>query len=564
MSIADKILGPGEVHSLVPRARVSACTGLPWRPSPVGVAILAISLLGVGLRLWQFTRSGSLTGIVEYDDGPYVGSTILLTHGILPYRDYIFVQPPGIMVILAPVAFLARFGWITTASVMGAGRVLTALASGAGVAVLGLLIRHRGVAAVTIGCGLLAVYTGSIQAAHTVLLEPWLALLCLLGAVTVFDGDRFAGNRRLLWGGVIFGFAGAVEVWAILPVLILAALCIRQLRRAGRFVAGVAAGFLVTVLPFVLQSPSGFYLGVITAQVGHRAHAIRVSPLYRFREMAGLEWVYNWSEWATIVVALGIVVLVIGAVIVASLLVERWPPALDWFVLAMTAGSIAMFMSPSQFLYHFMGFLGPFLAASIALPLARCADGLMRWLPISEVNWPQGILTVLVVPIIGSFVALQVLALSGRPAYLVLSPAIQRLVPPGACLLSDTGPPLTMTDRLISREPGCVTLLDSMGADLALSGGLKPDTGGWRSTALQGMWSDAFKHAQFVLLKYGENPRVAWTPSLGAYFRQHFTAIFRQGVLQGVNSQYYTLYQRRSGLVGRGLQTATQRHEIKG
>jgi len=47
---------------------------------------------------------------------------------------------------------------------------------------------------------------------------------------------------------VAFGFAGAVEVWAILPVLVVAVLLVIQaVHRAARFVAGVAIGFLVPV-----------------------------------------------------------------------------------------------------------------------------------------------------------------------------------------------------------------------------------------------------------------------------------------------------------------------------
>ena len=65
----------------------------------------------------------------------------------------------------------------------------------------GLLVRHRGLLAVTVACGILAVYPDSVQAAHTVLLEPWLVLFCLLGALAVFDGDRLASSRRLVWGG---------------------------------------------------------------------------------------------------------------------------------------------------------------------------------------------------------------------------------------------------------------------------------------------------------------------------------------------------------------------------
>ena len=43
----------------------------------------------------------------------------------------------------------------------------------------------------------------------SVLLEPWVALFCLAAAVMVFHGDRLADSRRrLVWGGVTFGFAG--------------------------------------------------------------------------------------------------------------------------------------------------------------------------------------------------------------------------------------------------------------------------------------------------------------------------------------------------------------------
>jgi hypothetical protein len=329
---------------------------LARRFSAVGVVIATLSLLALGLRLWLFTRGNSLTGIVEYDDGPYVASSILLTHGIMPYRDYIFVQPPGIALILAPVAFLARWGWISTAAVMTAGRIMTALASAAGVLVVGLMLRHRGVAAVVVGCGLLAVFTGSIEAAHTVLLEPWLVLLCALAMLVVFDGDHLARTRRLLWGGVVFGFAGAVEAWAIVPVAVLALLCLPQWQRLAVFAGGVTAGFAVPVLPFALQSPHGFYQGVISAQIGPRANPLRVSPLYRFKLMAGLDWLQPWSGWATMVVALLIGGVILAAAVFSVVVSMRLPPKLDVFVLTVTAATLVMFLSPSQFLYHFMGY----------------------------------------------------------------------------------------------------------------------------------------------------------------------------------------------------------------
>ena len=91
-------------------------------------------------------------------------------------------------------------------------------------------------------CGVLAVYPDSIAAAHTVLVEPWLVLFCLAGAVAVFDGDRLAGGRRLVLGGVAFGVAGAVEAWAIVPALVVFTLCLCRARRAVAFGAATDAG----------------------------------------------------------------------------------------------------------------------------------------------------------------------------------------------------------------------------------------------------------------------------------------------------------------------------------
>jgi len=103
----------------------------------------------------------------------------------------------------------ARAHMRETTAALATGRILTTLASSAGVLLLGLLLRHRGLLAVIAGCGILAVYPDSVSTARTILVEPWLVLFCLLGALALFDGSRLTSSRkRLLWGGVAFGFAG--------------------------------------------------------------------------------------------------------------------------------------------------------------------------------------------------------------------------------------------------------------------------------------------------------------------------------------------------------------------
>src|ERR1700758_5388618 len=168
------------------------------------VLIMALSALGLGLRLYLLLRPGYLLGVTEYDDGSYFGSAIRLVQGQLPYRDFVFVQPPGITLLMAPAALLAKV--TGTAWGLAAGRILTMLAGTASVTLTGLLVRHRGRLAVLVSCGICAVHPDAIFAAHTVLVEPWLAVFCLIGALALFNGDGLApaGSRRVVWAGVAF------------------------------------------------------------------------------------------------------------------------------------------------------------------------------------------------------------------------------------------------------------------------------------------------------------------------------------------------------------------------
>ena len=215
------------------------------------------------------------------------------------------MQPPGITLLMTPAALLAQV--TGTAWGMAVGRILTVLASSAGILIVGLLVRHRGLIPVSLACGILAIFPGSVVAAHTVLLEPWLTLFCLIGALVLMDRDRFAASgRRLLWAGVAFGFAGAVEVWAILPVLVVAVLLVIQgVDRAARFVAGVAIGFLVPVVPFAVAAPARFYNSFFAAQL-FRVVPARTPVEKRLRLMTGIGQVLHLGSTGVLILSLAI------------------------------------------------------------------------------------------------------------------------------------------------------------------------------------------------------------------------------------------------------------------
>jgi hypothetical protein len=336
----------------------------------VRAAIIGTSLIGLALRLWILFLPG-LMSITQYDDGPYFGSAVRLIHGVLPYRDYAFVQPPGITELMAPAALESYLGGTAWALVIA--RFLCVFAGTAAVVLAGFLVRHRGALAVLLTGGILAIYPPAAESARTVLLEPWLVLFCLAGAVAVFDGDRLTSRtRRLAWGGVAFGFGGAIKVWAIVPVLVIVVLCLPHVRRAAVFAAGVAAGFLIPVLPIAIASPGRFYDEVVVAQLARIGP--RLAAWMRFSSMLGIS--KTLTPATVIALAVTVLVAVIAAQIAASLVTRRLPAPLDWFALVSAALIVTMFLWPAFYAAHYATFLGPFLALSVSLPVARLAEGL--------------------------------------------------------------------------------------------------------------------------------------------------------------------------------------------
>ena len=349
--------------------------------APVNLAIIVCTALALALRLLLLSRPGYLLGVTEYDDGPYFGSAVMLVHGLLPYKTFILVQPPGITLLMVPSALLSKI--TGTATAMATGRILTTLASTAGVALAGLLVRHRGLVVVIVTCGIIAVYPDSVYTARTILVEPWLVLFCLLGALALFDRDRLTSSgKRLFWRAVWRSVSRAASrsgpssrssCWP-------ACSCCRRprIKRLAVYVGGVAAGFLVPTLPFAALAPKRFYESLYVAQVAPRAGSTRVPLGVRLSNMIGVINLHLGAHPRTLIELLTAILIVAVALVIAAgwLLSHRAPPQLDWFALVTTAVITVMFLWPDQFHYHFAAFLAPFFALSIALPLGRLLDAL--------------------------------------------------------------------------------------------------------------------------------------------------------------------------------------------
>ena len=526
-------------------------TGLGHRlrsVSPASLAILTATALGLALRLFLVTRPGFLTsGTVEYDDGVYLGAALRLLHGALPYKDYAFVQPPGIVVVALPGALI---GTLTSqATGLAAARVLSVLASTACVPLAGRLVRHRGALACAVTAGLLAVYPADVLSGRTLLLEPWMNLACLLAANAAFREGRLASPRWLAWAGVAFGFGIAIKFWAVFPAAVLLAACLiarppaetSRVKRTGALVGGTVGGFALLAGPFVLADPAGFIRETLFDQASREASRPPIS--LRLAHLTGLIDVIGrdgkivlgaathslfamGAEASTRAVAVGwpaYAAAAVGVVLIAAgyLRGVRQRTPLEWFALVTAVLATAAIMYYPAFYYHYPDFPAPWLAivAGAAVQSLAClikgADARAR----------------MARRVLAAAVAVVVLATAGiearelEPANVPASPSsVSALVPAGSCLVADQVSFAIAADRFAAPSPGCPDLVDSLAATLALSGGVSPYGGAGHDPKVVAGWEAIFGQAKYVWLQGGAYTRIP-TSELQSWFTAHFRLI---------------------------------------
>ncbi len=179
------------------------------------VIAIGVGLLALVVLLWEL----SVPELLQlYDSGVYFGATLHFVNGVLPYRDFTFVQPPGILLLLSPVALMGRIFGSHDGFVLA--RVVTACVSGLNAGLLAWLVRHRGrVAMMVAGVGL-ALLPVSLLVGTTVELDPYCICLISLGSLAAFreKGKKTLTTRSLTGAGIVFGLAALIKLSGILSV----------------------------------------------------------------------------------------------------------------------------------------------------------------------------------------------------------------------------------------------------------------------------------------------------------------------------------------------------------
>jgi 4-amino-4-deoxy-L-arabinose transferase-like glycosyltransferase len=237
----------------------------PFPPSN-SLIIAAAAALALALLLFQALLHGHLGAVDEYDDGVYFGASLQVLHGILPYRDFAFIQPPMITIWLLPFAALASV--VGTDAAMPVASLFVDLVAVCNVVLIGLLVRHRSRMQVAVVTGIMALSEGTVRSAQTILIEPFLVLACLVALHCLLTLDATTDSRRRILGcGFLLGMAGGTKLWAVfLLAAILIAIWGSGSNVRARLLAGTAGGFALCSSLFLVAAPVNFFRDVFVTQ----------------------------------------------------------------------------------------------------------------------------------------------------------------------------------------------------------------------------------------------------------------------------------------------------------
>lgn len=241
------------------------------RSTTLAVAVLA--LVALGLRLFPFVRAGGFWAYpVDYDEGVYFSAAAYWLEGTWPYRDFVFVHPPGQLVFLAVSSAWTK-GWLGVSGAFGLARLVAVLLGTVTTVLVARVASRWSPWAGVFAAAVYATYPEIVQVERGPFIEPLLNLVCVLGALLVLRACEAPGRGRIVAAGVLGGVALAVKVWAGLWLVagawaLVAAVSGSSTVAPGRavtparaltwYLGAAAATALALVLPFALRAPSEF------------------------------------------------------------------------------------------------------------------------------------------------------------------------------------------------------------------------------------------------------------------------------------------------------------------
>lgn len=431
--------------------------------------IIAIGAGMVGLEtyLWQLSVPIFLQ---LYDSGVYLAASIDLVTGTVPYRDFSFVQPPGILLVLSPIAEISRVVGTHDGYILA--RVLTALVTAANASLLSWLVRYRGRVAMAVAGVGLALTPVAVFYSSAIRLEPYCFFLVLLGSISLVGAANNASltSRAVARGGVFFGLAAAIEFWAFFPFLAMA-ICLlgRERRQVARFVGWTGFGLALPLLPFVVAVPRSFVREVFLEQLGHPRSGGDI--LRRLVDITGFSGTaLSPSGFAALAI------FSLFALLIAITFRRRTTEVFgDHFLLLAAAISVIGLLAAPAAYTDYGYFAAPFLWGLAAVVIARSIVSIGNW--IGTVRLSQvarriitalgaaaaTVLLIAMVSFVTTFYSLY-LPLTGVSSAAI--EGIARAIPRNSCVIYDTVGIGLLANRFQTGAQGCPKVVDPFGMSM--------------------------------------------------------------------------------------------------
>jgi alpha-1,2-mannosyltransferase len=433
----------------------------------------AIFAVAFTARLLPVIRGAGLTGIIDYDDGVHFAAAIGLVHGQLPYRDFLLLHPPGIVLVLSPFAGLARV--IGEPMAFGGARLAFMALGGFNAALIARYLRPYGNFGAVVGGLLYAVFWPAVFTEHSVLQEG-LGNTCLLAALVLLSplASGPPSKIRMIGAGCFLGFAAAIKIWAVVPVLIMFGWAFFRWdgRRAARFLLGAIGACTAACLLFFISAPQAMWRMVVLDQLQRNPTSAYVAE--RLRDLLGVVVLPADRFTAALVVALAVVI----AGCVVGWASELARPA----ILLLLGFTILLLVTPSWF-FHYSGLTTAVLAITVGAAAQRLRD------VFAKIRRPAGVGIVVVA--VGGLVAAAVGLFLARSGERFPQSEFTAAVSSARCVTSDHPSALILTNRVATNiSNGCPFVVDLGGA----SHHLRPDRVGVSRTRNQAFQAFAVEY----------------------------------------------------------------------
>ena len=326
----------------------------------VAGGVFALALVA---RLFLVLHSGGFLGDYGYDGPVYYAASESLLHGRVPYRDFVLIHPPGIMLALAPFALLGR---LTTDHAGFVAANVTFLIMGAVNAALVVAVARRiglSLRAGAAGGVFYALWSGSTGAEYLMRLEPLGNFALLLGLFAFFTSRRTEDWRWPLLTGMAFGAAAGVKIWWSLPlvvVLLWPAVSTRWRRDLALKAAGAVTALGLIMTPFFVLAPKQMVDMVVVDQMGR--HDNDPGVLDRLRTLTSLNLISSHLHAAGLVAAVAVLALLFAAACGGALLSR--PARL---VAVLTVTQVALLLVAPSFYWFYADFAAPGAALTVAV-----------------------------------------------------------------------------------------------------------------------------------------------------------------------------------------------------